>query len=110
MRKHKVVPRAIFLDRDGVLNRVIVRGGRPHPPVRIEDFELTMTQLLVARAEGSEFPSGRDHQSADGSRDSDPRNGRGDALKIDRQFRRLTGSKFITPREDRAANTCRGRE
>ena len=24
--------RAVFLDRDGVLNRAIVRGGRPHPP------------------------------------------------------------------------------
>ncbi len=24
--------RAVFLDRDGVINRAIVRGGRPHPP------------------------------------------------------------------------------
>jgi D-glycero-D-manno-heptose 1,7-bisphosphate phosphatase len=24
--------RAVFLDRDGVINRAIVRGGKPHPP------------------------------------------------------------------------------
>ena len=32
--------RAVFLDRDGVLNRAIVRDGRPFPPLRMEDFEL----------------------------------------------------------------------
>ena len=32
--------RAVFLDRDGVINRSIVRDGKPYPPGRVEDFEL----------------------------------------------------------------------
>jgi len=32
--------RAVFLDRDGVLNRAPVRGGRPQSPYRAEDAEL----------------------------------------------------------------------
>jgi D-glycero-D-manno-heptose 1,7-bisphosphate phosphatase len=32
--------RAIFLDRDGVLNRALVREGRPYPPPRVEDVEI----------------------------------------------------------------------
>jgi D-glycero-D-manno-heptose 1,7-bisphosphate phosphatase len=40
MGKHQVARRAVFLDRDGVLNRVIIRDGQPHPPFRVEDFEL----------------------------------------------------------------------
>jgi D-glycero-D-manno-heptose 1,7-bisphosphate phosphatase len=31
---------AVFLDRDGVINRAIVRDGKPYPPDRIEDLEL----------------------------------------------------------------------
>jgi len=30
--------RAAFLDRDGVLNRAIVRGGRPYAPRTLKDF------------------------------------------------------------------------
>ncbi|HEU5314163.1 MAG TPA: HAD-IIIA family hydrolase [Candidatus Udaeobacter sp.] len=30
----------VFLDRDGVINRPIVRGGRPYPPGRVEEVEL----------------------------------------------------------------------
>jgi D-glycero-D-manno-heptose 1,7-bisphosphate phosphatase len=40
MGKHKVARRAVFLDRDGVLNRPVLRNGQPHPPSRVEDFEL----------------------------------------------------------------------
>jgi D-glycero-D-manno-heptose 1,7-bisphosphate phosphatase len=40
MGKHEVVQRAVFLDRDGVLNRPVVRNGQPYPPSRVEDFEL----------------------------------------------------------------------
>ncbi|MGE0446475.1 MAG: D-glycero-alpha-D-manno-heptose-1,7-bisphosphate 7-phosphatase [Vicinamibacterales bacterium] len=36
----RAVRRAVFLDRDGVINRAILRDGRPHPPARIEDLEL----------------------------------------------------------------------
>ena len=32
--------RAVFLDRDGVINRTVVRNGRPHPPDRVEDLEI----------------------------------------------------------------------
>jgi D-glycero-D-manno-heptose 1,7-bisphosphate phosphatase len=32
--------RAIFLDRDGVLNRAIVVQGRPHPPATLAEFEV----------------------------------------------------------------------
>jgi D-glycero-D-manno-heptose 1,7-bisphosphate phosphatase len=32
--------KAVFLDRDGVLNRAIVREGKPSPPPRVEDVEI----------------------------------------------------------------------
>jgi histidinol-phosphate phosphatase family protein len=32
--------RAVFLDRDGVLNRAIVRDGKPYPPAGLDDFEI----------------------------------------------------------------------
>lgn len=32
--------RAVFLDRDGVLNRAIVRDGKPYPPKSLEELEL----------------------------------------------------------------------
>jgi D-glycero-D-manno-heptose 1,7-bisphosphate phosphatase len=32
--------RAVFLDRDGVLNRAIVRDGRPFPPQTLDEFEI----------------------------------------------------------------------
>lgn len=32
--------RAVFLDRDGVLNRAVVRGGRPYAPTSLAEFEL----------------------------------------------------------------------
>lgn len=31
--------RAVFLDRDGVINRAIVRDGRPFSPIALEEFE-----------------------------------------------------------------------
>ena len=33
-------PRAVFLDRDGVLSEVVVRDGRPYPPPRLEDLRI----------------------------------------------------------------------
>ncbi len=40
--KFQIMPRrpAIFLDRDGTLNRQIVRDGKPYPPQTIEEFTL----------------------------------------------------------------------
>ncbi len=32
--------RAVFLDRDGVINRAFVRDGKPYPPAGLEEFEL----------------------------------------------------------------------
>jgi D-glycero-D-manno-heptose 1,7-bisphosphate phosphatase len=40
MGEHEISKRAVFLDRDGVLNRPMVRDGRPFPPARIEEFEI----------------------------------------------------------------------
>ncbi len=35
-----VAARAVFLDRDGVLNRAIIRAGRPYPPAGLFEIEL----------------------------------------------------------------------
>jgi D-glycero-D-manno-heptose 1,7-bisphosphate phosphatase len=34
------VRRAVFLDRDGVLNRAVVREGKPYPPASVEELEI----------------------------------------------------------------------
>lgn len=33
-------PRAVFLDHDGVINRVMVRDGKPYPPASLAELEL----------------------------------------------------------------------
>lgn len=30
----------MFLDRDGVINRAVVRNGKPYPPATLDEFEL----------------------------------------------------------------------
>jgi D-glycero-D-manno-heptose 1,7-bisphosphate phosphatase len=32
--------RAVFLDRDGVLNRALEHNGKPYPPTTLEEFEI----------------------------------------------------------------------
>lgn len=32
--------RAVFLDRDGVLNRTFVKDGKPYPPATVEELEI----------------------------------------------------------------------
>ena len=32
--------KAIFLDRDGVLNRSLVRNGKPYAPILLKDFHI----------------------------------------------------------------------
>jgi D-glycero-D-manno-heptose 1,7-bisphosphate phosphatase len=32
--------RAVFLDRDGVLNRAVVREGKPYPPASLDELEI----------------------------------------------------------------------
>ncbi len=42
--------RAVFLDRDGVLNEAIVRGGRAYAPVTLDEFRLVADSAVqVAR-------------------------------------------------------------
>ncbi len=41
MGKHEVnAARAVFLDRDGVINRPVVRDGLPFPPDTVEEFDV----------------------------------------------------------------------
>lgn len=47
--------RAVFLDRDGVLNRSVVRDGKPYPPSDLDGFVLypgTREALCRLRAQG----------------------------------------------------------
>jgi len=34
------VRRAVFLDRDGVINRALLREGKPYPPSSLDEFEI----------------------------------------------------------------------
>lgn len=45
--------RAIFLDRDGVLNRALVRAGKPYPPRNLAEVEILpgVTEALMALKE-----------------------------------------------------------
>jgi D-glycero-D-manno-heptose 1,7-bisphosphate phosphatase len=46
---------AVFLDRDGILNRAIVRDGKPYPPASLEDVEIlpgTVTALQQLQTAG----------------------------------------------------------
>jgi len=40
MGKRRALNRAVFLDRDGVINRSLIRNGKPFAPVSLEEFEL----------------------------------------------------------------------
>lgn len=40
MGKSQIKRRAVFLDRDGVLNRPTIRDGKPYPPSGVAEFEL----------------------------------------------------------------------
>jgi len=42
--------RAAFLDRDGVLNRAIVKDGTPHPPVTLAELEIAADAPGALRA------------------------------------------------------------
>ena len=33
--------RAVFLDRDGVINEAIIRGGKPYPPASLAELQVT---------------------------------------------------------------------
>lgn len=40
MGSDAVSRRAVFLDRDGVLNRAVIRGGKPFPPASVAELEI----------------------------------------------------------------------
>lgn len=35
-----LIRRAVFLDRDGVLNRAVVRAGKPYPPATLDELDV----------------------------------------------------------------------
>jgi D-glycero-D-manno-heptose 1,7-bisphosphate phosphatase len=43
----RCMKRAVFLDRDGVLARVILRNGRPSAPTVLEEFEIDREAVAV---------------------------------------------------------------
>jgi len=50
MPLHDTQARAVFLDRDGVLNKSIVRDGRPYAPTSLSEFELLPGVVGAAHA------------------------------------------------------------
>lgn len=46
--------KAVFLDRDGVLNRALVRGGKPYPPASVAELEILpgVAEALAALKRG----------------------------------------------------------
>jgi D-glycero-D-manno-heptose 1,7-bisphosphate phosphatase len=52
---YKVKNKAVFLDRDGVLNQAVVRNGKPHPPASAAELVLAPdaeTALRELKAQG----------------------------------------------------------
>ena len=48
--------RAVFLDRDGVINRAVVRMGRPYPPASVAELEfLPRVAEAIERLRGAGF-------------------------------------------------------
>jgi len=50
MNIHKSGRRAVFFDRDGVLNRAEVRNGKPYAPRDIESFQILPDAYLSTKA------------------------------------------------------------
>jgi len=52
---HSPQRKAIFLDRDGVINRAVIRDGKPYPPASIDEMQLlpgVEEALLALKAAG----------------------------------------------------------
>ncbi len=39
-KQNNEVRRAVFLDRDGIINRALVFNGKPYPPTTLDEFEI----------------------------------------------------------------------
>ena len=82
MGKHQVEQRAVFLDRDGVLNRPLVFEGGPHPPASVVDFHLYDDVADgCARLKDAGFLLVVVTNQPDVGRDTKPRRSRSDARK-----------------------------
>ena len=56
---------AVFLDRDGVVNRAVVRDGKPFPPSNLEEArDPSPGWVIAARLESARIRSVRHHQPA----------------------------------------------
>jgi D-glycero-D-manno-heptose 1,7-bisphosphate phosphatase len=42
-----MVTRAVFLDRDGVINRAVVQQGKPYPPFSLEELVIPRENIVV---------------------------------------------------------------
>jgi len=48
--------RAVFLDRDGVINRAVIKQGRPYPPPSVKDLEfLPRVKEAVGKLKRADF-------------------------------------------------------
>ena len=56
MGEHEIRRRAVFLDRDGVINKPVIRAGRPYPPAEPQEFEIYEDVAAgCARLEGAGY-------------------------------------------------------
>ena len=56
MGKHEIERRAVFLDRDGVINKPVIREGKPYPPAEVNEFEVYEDVVAgVARLDAAGF-------------------------------------------------------
>jgi len=102
-----VKPQAIFLDRDGVLNRAVVRAGKPYPPATVDELEiLPGTESALARLKAAGYALVVTTNQPDIARGTAPR------ATIDAIHKRLAAvlpiDDFrVCPHEDRDACACR---
>jgi D-glycero-D-manno-heptose 1,7-bisphosphate phosphatase len=46
---NSLTPRAVFLDRDGVINHAVVRDGKPYPPATLAEFNVVAEAYVGLR-------------------------------------------------------------
>ncbi len=76
------VKRAVFLDRDGVVNEAVVQDGKPYPPANAASLRIPAgTAEALARLKERGYLVAGGHQSAGcRPRQTEARDGRGDAI------------------------------